>query len=89
MIHLASKLPVMKSEKFIRLLIKKFGFRIVRQRASHVTLVTFIQGRELKITVPLHRGREVAKGIVNDIIKSLANMLGESREKIIERLLDP
>ena len=89
MILLPTKLPVIKSEKFIRLLVKKFGFQIIRQKASHATLLAVIKGRELRFTVPVHPGKEVSKGIVNDIIKTLANTFGESREKIIERLLDP
>ncbi|MDA4129733.1 MAG: type II toxin-antitoxin system HicA family toxin [Thaumarchaeota archaeon] len=58
------KLPVVSGRVLVKILTKHFGFRVVRQRGSHVTLTNDISF----ITVPLHP--ELDKGtliaILND-----------------------
>ncbi len=58
------KLPVVSGRELIRILTKHFGFRVLRQRGSHVTLTNDVSF----ITVPLHAelDRGTLKAILND-----------------------
>ena len=44
------KLPVISGRELVKILTKRFGFRVLRQRGSHVTLTNDASF----ITVPLH-----------------------------------
>ena len=57
------KLPVVSGQELIKILIKYFGFSVLRQKGSHVTLTNNISF----ITVPLHP--ELDKGTLNAILK--------------------
>ena len=57
------KLSVISGHELIKILTKYFGFRILRQKGSHVTLTNNISF----ITVPLHP--ELDKGTLNAILK--------------------
>ena len=59
-----SRLPVLSADDAIKIL-KKFGFRIVRQSGSHIHL--WNEDRNLLVTVPNHP--ELAKGTLLSIIK--------------------
>jgi len=58
-----AKLPVISGRELIKTLAKHFGFRILRQKGSHVTLTNDVSF----ITVPLHP--ELDKGTLNAILK--------------------
>ena len=53
-----ARLPVLKGEELIEIL-RKMGFRIVRQKGSHVRL-KHPDGRVT--TVPVHKGKNIPKG---------------------------
>ena len=59
-----AKLPVVSGRELIKILTKRFGFRVLRQRGSHVTLTNDVSF----ITVPLHRelDRGTLRAILND-----------------------
>jgi predicted RNA binding protein YcfA (HicA-like mRNA interferase family) len=57
-----SRLPVISGKDLIRILTKHFGFRILRQKGSHVTLTNDVSF----ITVPLHP--ELDKGTLRAIL---------------------
>jgi predicted RNA binding protein YcfA (HicA-like mRNA interferase family) len=59
-----SKLPVVSGKELIKILTKHFGFRVLRQRGSHVTLTNDISF----ITVPIHPELDpgTLKAILND-----------------------
>lgn len=59
-------LPVVSGRKVINALCKT-GFRVVRQRGSHVRLEKRTEDRTLKLTVPLHKS--LKKGTLRRIIK--------------------
>jgi len=61
------KLSPISAKKFIKI-VKKLGFVKIRQRGSHVRLV-HADGR--KITIPVHSGENVRKGLLRKIIKDL------------------
>lgn len=68
-----AKLPVLSGDELIWLL-KRAGFRVVRQKGSHVSL----QKGEYKTVVPLHD--ELAKGTLLGILKQC----GLSREDLLK-----
>ena len=47
-----SVLPVIKASKLVPILVR-FGFRIIRQRGSHLHL-EYIPDKARKITIPMH-----------------------------------
>ena len=60
-----ARLPVLKGEELIEIL-RKMGFRIVRQKGSHVRL-KHPDGRVT--TVPVHKGENIPKGLLRKIIR--------------------
>jgi len=57
------KLPRISGKDLLRILTKQFGFRVLRQKGSHVTLTN----DKVFITVPLHP--ELDTGTLNAILK--------------------
>lgn len=68
------RLPVISGHELIKILTKYFGFRVLRQKGSHVTLTNDVAF----ITIPLHD--ELARGTLNAILKD-ADI---SREEFLE-----
>ena len=60
------KLPVVSGAEVIRVL-QRFGYRVVRQKGSHVRLRNEVDARRLPVTVPLHR--EIAFGTLRRILR--------------------
>ena len=60
-----SKLPQLSANEFIKIL-SKFGFVIVRQRGSHIS-IRHEDGRST--TVPNHPGEKLDRGLMNKILK--------------------
>ena len=58
-------LPVLKSQDLIKAL-QKAGFEQVRQKGSHVRL-RHPDGR--LVTVPVHAGNEISKGLLRKIMR--------------------
>jgi len=56
----------MKSDKLLKLL-KKNGWYEIRQKGSHKILAK--EGRENKLVLPYHRGKEVPTGTCHRILK--------------------
>ncbi len=78
-----SRLPVVSGEKLIKLL-KKLGYKVVRQKGSHVRLEKETPAGKHKITVPYHS--EIAKGTLNDILNRVSLWNGVPKEELIELL---
>ncbi|AIY90950.1 hypothetical protein GACE_1925 [Geoglobus acetivorans] len=57
----------MSGEDVIKVLTRKFGFRVSRQRGSHVSLVKYAGGRKITTVVPLHD--ELRPGTLLGILK--------------------
>lgn len=77
------RLPVASGEQLLKVLIR-LGYRIIRQRGSHVQLGKQTEAGEHKITVPSHD--ELAKGTLNDILADVSIWNGISKDAIIEML---
>lgn len=57
------------SENYDRIIaaLKRLGFSVIRQRGSHIRLQKQLTGRQIKITVPVHR--PVKRGTLSHILK--------------------
>jgi predicted RNA binding protein YcfA (HicA-like mRNA interferase family) len=62
-----SKLPKLSGEEVIKVLVKNFGFKVSRQKGSHVTLVKYESGKKIVTVVPLHS--ELKPGTLLGILK--------------------
>ena len=62
---MSKKLPVVSGKDVLKAL-SKAGFRVVRQRGSHVRMEKSKTGTAIKITVPLHA--TLKKGTLKHII---------------------
>ncbi len=80
---MSKKLPVISGKKLITCL-TTIGYRVVRQRGSHVRLEKSTEAGVHKITIPNHN--PVSKGTLNDILTSISIWNQIPKEKLIERL---
>ena len=80
---MSKKLPVISDKKLITCL-STIGYRVVRQRGSHVRLEKSTEAGVHKITIPNHN--PVAKGTLNDILTNISIWNQIPKEKLIERL---
>jgi len=78
-----SKLPRLSGEEVVKVLTKKFGFEVSRQRGSHVVLVKYVDGRKIGTVVPLHK--ELKAGTLMGVLR-LAQI---SKDDFIKALEDP
>ena len=62
-----SKLPRLSGDEVIKILVKKFGFEVSRQKGSHVTLAKHESGRKIVTVIPLHP--ELKPGTLLGILK--------------------
>ena len=76
-----SKLPKLSGEEVIKILIRHFGFKVSRQKGSHVTLVKYVSGRKITTVVPLHD--ELKPGTLLGVLK-LAEVKKEDFIKILK-----
>ncbi len=75
-----SKLPILSGHEVLKVLIKKFGFKVSRQRGSHVVLVRFENGKKVGTVVPLHD--EIKRGILMGILE----LAGINKDEFLEAL---
>ncbi len=78
-----SRLPRLSGERVVKLLTKKFGFEVSRQRGSHVVLVKYVKGRKIGTVVPLHK--ELKAGTLMGVLR----LVQISKEDFIKALEDP
>jgi predicted RNA binding protein YcfA (HicA-like mRNA interferase family) len=84
-----SKLPVLKPQEEIRLL-EAIGFVEVQQRGSHKQF-RHADGR--RTTVPFHKGRDIAPGLLRQIIRDIGmsfdEFFGGEKSELLKSLLWP
>ncbi|OAG27035.1 type II toxin-antitoxin system HicA family toxin [Thermodesulfatator autotrophicus] len=79
-----ANLPVFKGEELIKLL-ETLGFERIRQKGSHVRL-RHEDGRVT--TVPVHKGRDIPKGLLRKIVREDLKMtLGDFLD-VVEKFKD-
>ncbi|OGU14246.1 MAG: hypothetical protein A2X61_16660 [Ignavibacteria bacterium GWB2_35_12] len=71
------KLPVLSGSETCKIL-QKFGWRIARQKGSHIIMVK--EGELITLSIPNHK--EVAKGTLSSLIKSANLTISEFIEKL-------
>jgi predicted RNA binding protein YcfA (HicA-like mRNA interferase family) len=64
-------LPSISADKLVRAL-KKAGFVEVRQKGSHLVLLNETSGK--RVVVPMHKGKDIKKGLLRKIIELEANL---------------
>ncbi|WP_297497123.1 type II toxin-antitoxin system HicA family toxin [Thermococcus sp.] len=67
----------------VKVLVSKFGFRVSRQKDSHVILVKHVGGRKIGTVVPLHQ--ELKLGTLMGVLK----LAGIGKDESIKALEDP
>ncbi len=78
-----SKLPLLSGREIVRILVKYFGFKVSRQKGSHVVLVKHEKDRKIVTVVPLHK--EVKRGTLLGVLK-LAKISKDEFLKAIKRI---
>ena len=65
-------------------LLRRYGYRAVRQRGSHVRLSATGSEGDHRLTVPRHRQLRV--GTLNAILWDVANFRGVHRDEVVREL---
>lgn len=73
---MSDRLPVLKGSELVRAL-ERLGFHVVRQRGSHVRL-KHPDGRA--VTVPVHAGEDLDRGLLKKILRDAQISEDELRE---------
>jgi predicted RNA binding protein YcfA (HicA-like mRNA interferase family) len=73
---MSDKLPRIDSQQLIRAL-KRAGFEEQRQRGSHLHLKRASDGR--RVTIPVHKGRDIPTGTLHAILRDANMSLEEFR----------
>ncbi len=63
---MSPKIPVITAKELVRAL-KRAGFIKDRQRGSHLTLISSTTDKT--VTIPVHTGVDIGKGLLKKIIK--------------------
>ena len=74
-----AKLPLISAKELIKVL-EKVGFKIIRQKGSHI----FLRHNNGKTTViPDHPGEKLDRGLLNKILKKDIQISREDFEKLL------
>ena len=65
---MSERLPSLKAKELIRFL-QKEGFILVHQKGSHATYKHW--GDQRRVTVPIHSGKDLKRGLLYGILKDL------------------
>ena len=74
---MSDKLPRIGAQELIRAL-KRAGFEEQRQRGSHLHLKRASDGR--RVTVPVHKGRDIPTGTLRAILRDADISIDQFRE---------
>jgi predicted RNA binding protein YcfA (HicA-like mRNA interferase family) len=72
------KIPPISPNKLIKIL-EKEGFKIIRQKGSHVIM---INNKKNRIVIPVHPGKAIKPGLTRAILREA----GINREKLFKLL---
>jgi len=72
------KIPPISPDKLVKIL-EKEGFKVIRQKGSHVIM---INSRKTRIVIPVHPGKDIKPGLIRAILREA----GISREKFLKLL---
>ncbi len=74
----------MSGEDLARVLRRRYGYELVRQRGSHMTLTRSGGEESHSVTVPRHRALRV--GTLGGIVADVAAHLGATQDEVRRRL---
>ena len=74
----------MPGDELVRLLHRRYAYRVVRQRGSHMRLVSNIREREHHVSVPRHSQLKV--GTLHSILSRVAAYLEISQDELRQEL---
>jgi len=74
-----SRLGSYKGEEVVKAF-QRAGWKITRQRSSHVILEK--EGHEATLSIPVHKGKNVKRGTLRDLIKDARMSVDEYFEYI-------
>lgn len=77
------RIPAVSGKILIKWMIS-LGYRIVRQKGSHVRLEKSLSSGTHPITVPFHR--EIAKGTLNSIVDSISRTNKRDKWELFKEL---
>ena len=80
---MSEKFPTVSGKELIRLL-ESLGYKVTRQRGSHVRLSKLTSAGKHKITIPDHN--PVAKGTLADILGKVSIWCQIDKQEIINQL---
>jgi predicted RNA binding protein YcfA (HicA-like mRNA interferase family) len=77
----------LRGQDLVALLQRHYGYRLVRQRGSHLTVVADRGDKRHSVTIPRHRSVSVGtlSGIVGDVAAHFAITQAEVRSKLFGR----
>jgi predicted RNA binding protein YcfA (HicA-like mRNA interferase family) len=75
-----SSLPSVSAEKVVKAL-KKCGFVELRQKGSH--LVLFNESTNKRVVVPMHKGKDIKKGLLRKIVELEAHLTVDEFLKLL------
>jgi predicted RNA binding protein YcfA (HicA-like mRNA interferase family) len=78
------KIPRDISGREMAKLIKIYGYNIVKEKGSHIRLLSNFKGSEHKITIPDHKHIKI--GTLNNILNDIGSYLKLSKEQLIHEL---
>ncbi len=70
--------------ELVTLLRRRYGYNLVRQRGSHMRLVSTIMGYEHYVSVPRHN--PVRVGTLDEIIEQVSGYLGIGQDDLMREL---
>ena len=70
--------------ELVTLLRRRYGYNLVRQRGSHMRLVSTIMGYEHSVSVPRHN--PVRVGTLDEIIGQVSGYLGIGQDELMQEL---
>ncbi len=80
------KIPRDISGREMAKLIKIYGYNIVKEKGSHIRLLSKCKGSEHKITIPDHK--QIKIGTLNNILNDIGSYLKLSKEQLIHELFE-
>jgi predicted RNA binding protein YcfA (HicA-like mRNA interferase family) len=72
------KIPPISPNKLIKIL-EKEGFKVIRQKGSHVIM---INSKKNRIVIPVHPGKDIKPGLIRTMLREA----GINREKLFKLL---
>ncbi|MBI5179097.1 MAG: type II toxin-antitoxin system HicA family toxin [Nitrospinae bacterium] len=74
----------LSGREFSRLLSKHFGYEVVRQVGSHITMTTHFMGEEHHLTIPLHD--PLKPGMLSALLSEVATYMKTDKKRLMEKL---